>query len=651
MFKKNKYFYEGIIYVFLCYFTWCFSTISYRNEIWGIICLLCWILAQIIYICFVKTIIKYSHTDILRQINTLNSLGIIIFAYLAIMIAKDWHLIHFLIEVIGLIATILCRRIMRTHRTTNKKRNILFSLQNVINQHKSLILILCIALLLSIDWNGVQFKWDGLLYYKTCCKLSVFSISNLAIYGHIAQSFGLLVGLLAYLFKDAAYAMVIANTSLLLISTCAFYGIVKTLVPEKKEWQYTIASAPYAFSPFLLGMVNYYSLDYFCLCGFTIFLYFTFRKQWIYQFVAAFFLCFTKEPAIITYGFFCIGLVVVDLVDNKEHLFWKRIQKVASKKQYYLLMIPGVLWLVTYKIIGPWSAGVGGFEFSRVYALEKCKVLYLLNFNWVYVLLGLTGIIYLIIKRKSNSTNWCWLFPLLLSQGAFTVFSCAFNTVNHPRYSDTSVVTLYLIGILAVFIVFKNKLMILTYSLLTVLMLISSYYTLDPISKYFLPTFNAGHETMISTIDVPIGDGMIYNKQALGLEMVMNMSLNDALQQGDTIIFPVLGDSTYFFDGMAEVKVVKDYDLQTEYWNTKKLRRVPFNGDNTKNYRVYHLIDDRELLKKIMDSEDGNISLIYLTNDNLRITKEIGKSYQILDEQEYSYRGWSMRRITFRNKL
>ena len=647
MLKKNYYFFEGILYVLLCYLSWSFSTIVHRNEVWGIIGLACWIVTQLIYVLFVSTTVKYCDVIIISQIQTVNNICIIIYAYMVIMIFNEWNLFHFISMVLGLTATVICKRIAKKNKDNH---SLIPQILNVVKQHVSLVILIFIVGLLSVDWNGIQFKWDGLLYYKACCNLTIFSISNLAIYGHIAQSFGLLIGLLSYLFSDVADAMFISNIALLIISTCSFYGIVQTLVPNKKEWQYTIATTPYALSPFLLGMVNYYNLDFFCMCGFTIFLYFTLKKEWIYQLIAALFFCFTKEPAIITYGFFCSGLVIIDLFINEEKSIKDRLQKLLRTKQYYLMIIPGILWLVTFKFIGPWSAGAGGVELDKAYAIEKCKVLYLLNFNWIYTLFMISGIIYIFIKRKNASVNWKWLFPLLLSQLAFTVFSCIFKTVNHPRYSDTSVVSLCLIGVLVVFIFLEDKIAMAMFSLIAILMIVSCYFTIDSISMLCLPTFNVGNSTMISTLDESIGDGMIYNKQALDLEKVMSLALDDALKQGDTVIFPVFGNSTYYFDGMAEVKRVENYDIQTEYWNIKKARRVPFISDDTIRFRVYNIKDNIIYLTQLMEFEKNTVSLILIPNMDMSITKEIDESYNIIDEQEYVYRGWRMKRISFKNK-
>ena len=84
--------------------------------------------------------------------------------------------------------------------------------------------------------------------------------------------------------------------------------------------------------------------------------------------------CFTKEPAIVIYGAVCAGAVLCDIMEQKGYSLTMRLRSCFVRKQYYLMILTGILWLVTYKALGPWSAGVGGFSVDTGYVVDKLKI-------------------------------------------------------------------------------------------------------------------------------------------------------------------------------------------------------------------------------------------------------------------------------------
>ena len=122
-----------------------------------------------------------------------------------------------------------------------------------------MIILVVIVIILAIDPCIYQFKWDGLLYYNAVNDADLDSISSVALYGHIAMSSGAIYSLFASIIGDSGYGMIVANLIVIIVGICSFYGIVKIITPGKKDITYTLATACFAFSPFLLGMVYFFT--------------------------------------------------------------------------------------------------------------------------------------------------------------------------------------------------------------------------------------------------------------------------------------------------------------------------------------------------------------------------------------------------------
>lgn len=513
------------------------------------------------------------------------------------------------------------------------------------SQGKWLCVLLMVTFLFLIEPDAKQFKWDGLLYYQACQNGVMDSISSLAPYGHIAQTYGMFNCLGRLLMGDMATAMIVINIILYMCSIGAFYGMIKCMLPGRRDFIYALTTAVYAWSPYTLGMVFYHSLDFYCQCFFVIMLYFLYRRQWIYFFTVSLLFCFTKEPAILIYGTMCAGIVIVDFVDQTGIPFGMRFWKLVRRKQYYFMILPGILWLVTYKILGPWSSGAGEFSIDTAYVLEKLKVLYLFQFNWVFMCACVGGLMVCMAGKRKKELR-C-LFPVLCGQIAFTIFSCVFSTVNHPRYNGANQPALYCMAILFTVGFLEHLYGRIVVAGAAVLMVVSSFYTIDPVTLLCFPEYHVGNTVMVTTSANPLGDGMIYNRQMLWLEHALGMALEDALKESDVVFFPAVGDSTYYFDGMAEVEDVDEGGRWgQEYWNAGTDRRATAPGEGVENFYVYHLPENMDW-DGISERIKGRYNYCYLPCAGEQQANKIRESFRVLEEKTYQYRGWSIHRICF----
>lgn len=646
----------GVGTVFIGYFAWGLLTIFHKSGFFGIAGFVFSLLTMIFYALFCCSVVMLARKDFCRQLMVISGWGAVLCLLLllkggAVLFlqgdhAKLWLNILWLVDFAG--CCIFLGRFRQSPAGGGQgflaagwKKIVV----DVLGGHKWLFFLLAVTVALLIEPDAVQFKWDGLLYYLACREGEADSISSLAPYGHIAQTYGMFNCLGSILAGDTAAAMIGMNIILFLCSVCAFYGMIKCMLPGKQDFVYTLAAAIYAWSPFTLGMVYYHSLDYYCLCFFVIMLYFLYREQWVYFFVTSTLFCFTKEPAILIYGVICASLVVLDLADQKGASFGRRAGKLLRTKRYYFMVIPGILWLATYKMLGPWSAGDGGLRIDGAYVLEKLKALYVLQFSWLLSLFCVGGAV-ICIARKERGV-WRCLFPVLCGQIAFTVFSCVFKTVNHPRYNGINQPALMCMAIVLAACALEHLYGRILAGGMAVLMAVSSFYTVDPLTRLCFPQYHIGNTVMVTTDTIPLGDGMIYNRQMLWLEHALGAALTDSLTESDTVFFPSLGGSTYFFDGMAKVdSVAGDYYREREYWNTDRNRREAVPKDITRVFTACQLANEPDW-DAVLEEFDGRKNYCYLFCAGEQQAEEIRQRFRVLEETEYVYRGWKVRRISF----
>ncbi|MGN0156010.1 MAG: hypothetical protein ACI39N_02075 [Lachnospiraceae bacterium] len=506
-------------------------------------------------------------------------------------------------------------------------------------------LLLFVCIVLSIEESGICYRWDSGLYYTTVADMNLFSMGSLAAYGHIAQAFGMLTSLGVGVTGNVDVGIFLANLFVFLAGVAAFYGILVSLVPGKRPIAYTLATAVYAFSPFLFGMVDYISLDFFTQSLFTVVVYFMVKKEWILHFVAALLFCFTKEPAVAIYAFLCMGIVLYDFYGHRS------VKKLFLEKKYYLMVLCGAVWLLTYQMLGPWSAGNGGTGLSAEYILQKLKVLYLMNFNWIFTLLGIASLIWIFRNRKHSNMPSA-IVPLLTAQIGFTLFSCLFKTVNHARYTDSSFVTLCIIGMVFVLTAFPLKAQTMASSVLAGLMLLSSYRTIDPVTRNIFPMIDVGQAQIASTGEKQLlGDECIYNRQMLYMEEPFSKAVRDSLEGETCILLPTMADNTWYFNGMDDFHKIEDYRKAQGIWNTKREKRVFYENEECILTSFYEMADQMSVSKMTDILADENVfSYIYMDSIGADRVSEIKENYTVQKEEEYSYRGFVIKRIQFERK-
>lgn len=632
---------EGITAAGLFFIGWCFATISYQSEIFGVLHICAMVFSAFCYLCCINTV----HQEKLPEELQLKVLNIAI-TVISVLIGyadisgdhgKWYYVVTDFVWSLSGVYGVWCMQ----YRTAGVGRKI----KECLRKHVMLLLLLLVSLFLALEPFRLQFRWDGALYEQACRLMDIHSLSSLGAYGHLSQAYGSLYYLIWILTNHTGYAMTILNVVLYLGSIVGFYLLTKQVKIEKQNILSIAATIMYAFSPFLLGMVNYYSLDYMALCLFVWMVYSAYTGKWIFHFVVALCFTFTKEPSVVVYGAFCMGMVLVDFVKCRRQGFMLKIRYLFQQYHYYLMLLIGMLWLVMYLLIGGWSGGVGEFSLDFQYIIDKLKVLYILNFNWLMVLVIIIGVGVLLIKRKRMAGLWEICFPISLSLFAYTIFSAMFKTVNHARYVATVPAMIYLLAFWMVVSVLKNW-TVYFYVIMSAVMLISSYKTIDPVSMLGFQSMDIGSEIMITTGTPAIGDAMIYNKQMLRQEYALDKAITYAIEKDYKIYLPMYADNTYSFDGlMVEGSIKDELVVVTQFWDTDNNTRTAYENNKTVPFMLYEVSDDSETLPNGMFDTEG----CYIYSDMIgnSVAQKIMEEKSGITPKEFSYGGWSLYMLEF----
>lgn len=632
--------FTGLISLFTFFLAWCMTTISYKGNVFWILGGGFLVISEIIYIWICRNIVERILIEQLKVINRYAVLfGIIIastcFRYTTNVLIASSLLLGMSIVVTSLIAQI------------NLRENILVSKEDIVSliiklkEKDKLIILLCILGVFAFEKHAFQFKWDGLLYYEAAKDINLFSISSLAQYGHISQMYSVMLKVADLIFGKVEVAMVIMNIAMMLIGVCGFYRLLKFIVNDKGEISYVLGTAVYGCSPYVLGMVNYFSLDYYLICLLPWCMYKGLKKQWIDFVLVSVLFCFTKETAIVIYALLCLGLLIIDFKSTKGSIK-RKLLEIISRIYYYYMLFIGVCWLVIYKMLGPWSAGEGGFSINGGYIAEKLKVFGVLNFNWLLLLIICSG---LIIKNKKKFEG-LWYIPVLSITIGFLLFSTLFVTINHARYIDCGVFVLNVFAIVVLLNVRKRVVSNVMTVGLALLMLLSCYFTIDPISRSVFKTVDIGRAKMITTSFVGFGDSMIYNKQMFYMEESISKVISQAYENEYDIAMPVIGNSTYHFDGMQEVMLLEEGYVKRSLYCTQNGRRSVNRINDSKSIDFYSFAGDVEY-KEIFENASNPIIFIYTDSFGEDICRDIKVKCNVIDEGIVSKKGYEIKTIIF----
>lgn len=514
--------------------------------------------------------------------------------------------------------------------------------------HKWLFLLLFVITIISAFHFNALPRWDeGSIFYGTEERITeaVFDYGQMG--GHLS---------LAYMAFNFMSKMILGGGSLrlgmcllqiiiYLISIACFYGILGKLFPKKGDAERTLLTSVYAVSPFILALSSLVSWDFWCSALTVIVIYTALLHQWLIHLLLAGLFCFTKEPALMFYAFFCATLLVQDFLAQEGGIV-ERGKKIFFHARYWGMLLIGSIWLFLYFAMTHFSGG-GSFHISQSYIVSKCNVLFVLNFNWLLLALAILGAV-VGLARKSTEGCYRTLLPVLVGDVAFILTNFAYVTVNHARYIDGHISVLALFAVVGICQFPRIWMRMAATVASAVLLSFSNFYTFDPLTLKVFENVQVGENTvMVSTGGTTqiLSDYIAYNYQYRYFDKALDEILKEVLPDENLVVmFPLVENYWYngwFFEGATYSGVD---GIFWQHWDEEAGRRYRLEKEGTIPYMATIVTPESDM-EKVLDGRDGVYCYLNFAGDD--IAAQIRESDKVLEEGTVSYRGFEVNYIRF----
>ena len=431
------------------------------------------------------------------------------------------------------------------------------------------------------------------------------------------------------------------------ISIMCFYGIIKIMIPGKTDFTYTLSTAIYAFSPFTLGMIHDIYLDLLTIFLFTIAIYYYYSGKKLISVVMMIACIFTKEPCLIEVFCFVIGIYITELFFNAKQSS-KHFLSIFSRANLVLLFFSVIMLYLYFTLsTSKWiSSGGDGTKWTTKYMLSRLKVVGCLNYNW---LISFFAILFVIIVISKHMYEIKYIVPIIVMYLGMLLFIIVFPTHNHARYMGAMIVTIYVLCGAELCSINRKSIRVLLQILTASIILISTFITIDPITKISFINIMPGKCNMISTGDF-LSDSIVYNSQYEGYQQAVNEAIDSILSnesENAVICLPAVNSNTWYCDAIGTWKNVESSVVVKEYWNPITKLRYTVEQKNTVPLSITFVTAMADY-RTIANGFNGHF--VYASYLDEGEVDAIKKQCIITGEKDYSVNGWVLHDLKFKAK-
>lgn len=484
---------------------------------------------------------------------------------------------------------------------------------------KAFLLVAIVFIVIRLAQFDTLPRWDSETYFaalRKACENYEYDfpslINNFFLAGHVSLGYALFLAMGYFIWPNAAQGVYAVNLLLSFAGFCYTWGILRHAVKRKTSLQLLLAAFLIWCMPLTLGTFSGISLDYGIMLFLVFLLYSHIKQQYLLMLFWALALATTKETGVIClagYGVMC----VLQKFLHQHGSFRDRGLALLKEKAMWILLGSGGAFLLMRALQllfgkSSWGTGISKsglhnvFKWQWDYVLLKLQTFFLLNFYWVLALLMLYCVLasafgkkqrlrYLLLKNEE-------ICCAIGAAAAFIVFSCIYLTYNNPRYN---VVVEYILALVCVIFVMwtitEQTVCNLVIGQLCVIMLVQSYYTVDPVTKAVFPKVNTESAfPMVTTgwSGYPSlqADITVYNNQYTYLDKAYDKILSNIGYDENTVL--IMWGSYEKGTRAAAIQGIRD----TYYWDKKQHKRVMEESKNTCEIKVLYQTDFKELLQQ-----------------------------------------------------
>jgi len=526
------------------------------------------------------------------------------------------------------------------------------------NENNIIVLIILGFVLLSLEVTNSWLMWDAWQYYAGASTniqemiktfdVNFSSVYNLYLAKHATLGYSLWV-IFFQLIKESVVSVQIADITLAVISIYAYYQILRKLLGKKySNGILALVAAPYAFSPFVLGIIGNINIDSVTMYFAIIFIACSLYQFECFELIFATLFCFTKETAVIYYVAYIVAKIVCEYSFYQSFSLLKLLKFGFTNIKNYIYAMPVFLWGILYMSNpnGGWGGGEASlwnnegwncFGISADVISMKLKQIFFLNFNWVFWIVIIVGIFLLFMKRTTIEKDTLnKLIPICIMGLAVIVFGCLYITYILPRYIVPIIPIIYLVSSVLIGDI-EKKFFYRWNALLSVLLLIQCFVVIDPVMKSMyssMPIGYSGHERIywVGNED-RFDDHIVYNRQNIYWSETIIEVLERAGYNGDMLIaFP-----NDVYD--AQYELLGNWQC---LWDTET-KRLMYNGEISDVIETSKRVDTCYIsnVEQTLPMRDNNY-ILYIIPKFADIDFDFISDKKILKQGEVSHKGFSV---------
>ncbi len=496
--------------------------------------------------------------------------------------------------------------------------------------------------------------WDAKLYLD-CVEAAVhqpFDLLNYRCFGHPSIFYLGIWGLTQYVKPWSPSAIYFVNAALGAASIVAFHGLVGLLFPKRRDVEHTLVAALYGLAPVFLSHAIILNVDYGATCCFVLFLYFLVAGRYWWAGALAIATAFSKETGAAACGLAIVADVVAFVLQPR--LSWsQRIAALRARGPLVALPIAIGVYVLFVAVVRQGPQGIiGAYAPTGVIADVRDAVLntnladpsirafladiFVLNFQWLYSAVIAAAIGAALIRvgpagREDAGVERSGIF-IGLSLAGLVYIVTRYRFSNAARYVLLASPMLVLAFYRALASLAKQRALRLVYlSVCAVLVLLSNFRTLDPVSRSLFGTIRFGSHALLDRTSF-FGnlklDCMAYNLEVLNLQYLYRDAVRDVRPAIGSLL--LMGNAIYEFPPTIDGRT---YELTSE---------------PTHALPLVIAIGERHAVESHVRREGERFFYVAFPNaDNLQLPGLLN-AYELISKKQYERHGYTVDLYTFR---
>jgi len=483
------------------------------------------------------------------------------------------------------------------------------------------IVIVCICTRLPL-LTRMQ-RWDGGQYYYAlgnACRNFDFTWesfwNSFRLAGHptLGASFFWSVG--EFLNPRGVLGVTAVNMVMTTAALLCIYRLLINYWTNMTCRQAFFATCVLTAAPLYYGTFSYVNVDYAMFLFFIFMVYTEYKNEYILMAFWLVMMLMTKEPAVVVaFGYFAARLLTELLESRRKR---QSVFHRVCRCKWLWVGIFGALTYICYIVyqgsLFIWGGNTSvssllqnasgqqpdGFGFDKGYIIHILKQIFILNFTWIFSALFILSLILCLRKRnREEKAGGSSAVGLIGALSAFVVFNCSYMTAALCRYQVLPVMLVIIIAILIsyryLYPLIKPAYACSAAVIVGGLLLIQSFYSIDPLSNTLFSRLDTGNGFILQTDynSDYYGDGLVYNAQYMGLDRALNQMLKEVGYDS----------SIQIFNAGTEIAGVQlngnTYRYRLRWDSSRKIREVYDDASINDSGNAIRLISTQELFGKL----------------------------------------------------